>query len=83
MCYESIGTKEESGVIGIHDKWFEWTTPLNDYYQDKERRDILLIIDSLIMDSLVVIQLTRFVFWGTTWRLVFALAAFYGLRAFI
>jgi hypothetical protein len=83
LCYTAIGTKEESGVIGIHDILFEWTTSLNDFYKDPYQRNILLIIDSLIMDSLVVIQFGRFVFYGTTWRLVFALVMFYGLRAIL
>jgi hypothetical protein len=82
ICYDSIGYKEE-GVDGIRDMVFEWSTPLNDYFKDEDKRNTLLITDSLVMDSLVVFQLIRFVFWGTTWRVILALILFYGLRALI
>ena len=82
LCYDSIGYKEE-GVDGIRDMVFEWSTPLNDYFKDEDKRNVLLIIDSLVMDSLVLMSMIRFVFWGTTWRLILAGFMFYGLRALI
>ena len=74
---------KEEGVNGIVDMTFIWTQPLNEYFQPKERVNILLICDSLTMDFLVCVQGYRFLRFGTTWRFIFAILPFYALRALI
>lgn len=85
ISYTSIGTREEgvTGEHGIYDRTFEWTQAMNDYFQTKERRNALLIIDSLTMDFLVCVSGYRFLRFGTTWRFMFAILSFYALRAII
>lgn len=82
VSYSSIDMKEE-GVDGIVDETFIWTQAWNDYFQDTDHRNVLLIICSLFMDVLQLAQLIRFTFWGTTWRMPFAIIPFYGVRAIV
>ena len=74
----------EDSVDGIDDKVHDWTTPINQYFaEDLSRRDALLIVNGLLIDLLVIIQGTRLLFRGTTFRFFFASMTFYSVRALI
>ena len=54
------------------------TSNLHLYFKEEvETRNALMIICGLMMDSIVIITFTMFIWKGTTWRIMLALLMFY------
>ena len=78
----SIGVKGLA-VKGIKDVIHEQTEPINTWFrEDLSRRNTLLIVGSLFFDLINLVGMYRFARYGTTYRIVMAVAVFFAVREF-
>ena len=57
------------------------TKGINQYFREEVvTRNTLMIICSLMIDSIVIILFSNFIVKGTTWRIMIALALFYSVK---
>ena len=84
ICASQVDQGREEGVDGVVDQTFKWTDGLNHYFrEDLRRRDTLEICCGLMMDVMILTQLYRWIWHGTTFRIWFAAMIFYAVRALI
>ena len=71
---KDIKAEDYEPIRGEKDMVFIWTTPLNEYFrEDLQRRDILEIVCSELMDILMLFSFYRFARYSSTWRLPLAM----------
>lgn len=57
------------------------TKGINQYFREEVvTKNTLMIICSLMIDSIVIILFSNFIVKGTTWRIMIALALFYAVK---
>jgi len=69
---------------GFRDYLLIYTENINKYFiSDQNRRDILLITCSTMVDIMSFMGFFRWAMYGTTWRLPFSFVVFYIVRGLI
>lgn len=70
-------------IACIEDRVFDSTAAVNSFFAThKSAKFTFMIICGLMMDTMVLTQFYRFAMYGTTWRFLICIAAFYILRFF-
>lgn len=65
----------------IEDRIFDFTAGLNTFFATHQSAKFtFMIICGLMMDIMVLTQFYRFAMFGTTWRFLMSIAAFYIFR---
>lgn len=88
FSYQQLSEKKDDASnipeVGVRDELFVKTAWINHYFLiNIGKRNILLIICSLMMDVCMLVGLFRFATLGTTWRVIMAGIMFYGFRFFL